>query len=516
MSSADKQVCRLTTEDGTLIYPEGPSLFECNLNTGEKTKYMSLLECGIPSDGLEAIGRLDDGTIAGFIKKYNRITEKWEFDIVKLKEVSEEEYKDRTKITIACDVIPSELEDLIIEANKNGNEYLVDVMEFSGRAIYNRNKYDCPVDGFEAVKAQYYSAMADNHDIDVVVFADDGYKAIQDFGKKGLLTDLTPLMENSNVIKKSDVFENIIDLCTVDNKLVALPKTASLLTLAGNAKEVGSNQGWTLDNALELMNSKPDGTELIGNMSRKTVLSKLLSANYSYYVDLNAGSCNFDNDDFKKLLEIAKMFPEVNENEGKYEPETDLWENRANGSVICNEIDANNGDVLQASRTVCKDDITMVGYPAVEGNGALLNFNTMVAVTVNAKEPQACFNLLSPLFDKMDYTPQDQYVIPLPIRKDNFENLMKGWIESTKKYKSRSYYVSNDLGSVDLEPTNQADVDAIREAYSGATGVNGAVPYDIMQIIEEEAKEFFNGEKTADEVAPLIQSRVSIYMSETM
>ena len=37
----------------------------------------------------------------------------------------------------------------------------------------------------------------------------------------------------------------------------------------------------------------------------------------------------------------------------------------------------------------------------------------------------------------------------------------------------------------------------------------------IVNIIEEEAGAYYAGQKTAEEVADIIQSRVSIYLSET-
>ena len=47
------------------------------------------------------------------------------------------------------------------------------------------------------------------------------------------------------------------------------------------------------------------------------------------------------------------------------------------------------------------------------------------------------------------------------------------------------------------------------------TAVNGAVSTEIMNIINEEAAHYFAGQKTAEQVAETIQSRVWVYLSET-
>ena len=48
----------------------------------------------------------------------------------------------------------------------------------------------------------------------------------------------------------------------------------------------------------------------------------------------------------------------------------------------------------------------------------------------------------------------------------------------------------------------------------GAETVSGGYSAEVFKIIDEETKAYFAGEKTAQEAADMIQSRVSIYVSE--
>ena len=56
-------------------------------------------------------------------------------------------------------------------------------------------------------------------------------------------------------------------------------------------------------------------------------------------------------------------------------------------------------------------------------------------------------------------------------------------------------------------------IEAAKKIYESATG---AIFYDekILEIIREEIEPFFEGQKTAEEVANIIQSRVGIYLAE--
>jgi len=64
-------------------------------------------------------------------------------------------------------------------------------------------------------------------------------------------------------------------------------------------------------------------------------------------------------------------------------------------------------------------------------------------------------------------------------------------------------------------PLSQRDVDRVLESiYSVKYPHSGEA--HVMKIVTEEAEAFLNGVRSAEETAKLIQSRVSIYVSENM
>ena len=68
---------------------------------------------------------------------------------------------------------------------------------------------------------------------------------------------------------------------------------------------------------------------------------------------------------------------------------------------------------------------------------------------------------------------------------------------------------------VEVQPATQADVDQVKDLVYNTTAVNGAVSNDITNIIKEEAAAYFSGQKSAEDVAAIIQSRMQVYLSET-
>ena len=489
------------TQEGTLLYPDGVSIFETNLETGESSKYMNLTGCGISSTGLQTMGTLEDGTLVGFVNSYSYIEGKSKPDLVKFIEVTEAEFDDREVITIGCTMFYGELEELALEVNRKSSDYMVEVVELtSGNSEMT----------YEESQNQFYTALASNTDIDMVFFSSDGMSHMLNFAKKGLLTDLTPLMEASGVVKKSDIFDNVVDACSMNGELYGLPTGMYVQTLIGKQSYVGSEAHWTVDEALELMKSKPEGTKFICDYTRDRLLTDLLELNYKKFVDLENGTCDFDNKGFKDILTLSNLCPE----EMEYTESGDIpdsWEELNSGKAACDVIYPTTGDILQVFRTIFNEDATFVGFPCAEGNGTTLQFPNVITITKNAKNPQACFDIVAPLFKVKEYKSNDGIMSTMPVRKDTFTNFTESW--KMEPEIDTDYVLGGELK---VTPTSQEDIDAVRACVEGASGVVGSMPTEIKNIIFEEAKGFYSGEKTLDEVAPVIQSRVSMFLSETL
>lgn len=104
--------------------------------------------------------------------------------------------------------------------------------------------------------------------------------------------------------------------------------------------------------------------------------------------------------------------------------------------------------------------------------------------------------------------------------------LKSAFLEKAKQATERSYWTDEDGNKqyyddtwningeeVILEPFTQEEVDAICEfIYT----VNRTAYYneDIRNIIVEEAEAFFSGQKSAQDVADVIQSRAQVFVNE--
>lgn len=66
---------------------------------------------------------------------------------------------------------------------------------------------------------------------------------------------------------------------------------------------------------------------------------------------------------------------------------------------------------------------------------------------------------------------------------------------------------------ITVGPLTEEDAQAVRDMVYNAT-TEAAYDQQLMNIITEEAEYYFNGEKSAQEIAGIIQSRAQLYIDE--
>ena len=98
---------------------------------------------------------------------------------------------------------------------------------------------------------------------------------------------------------------------------------------------------------------------------------------------------------------------------------------------------------------------------------------------------------------------------------------VEGRIETgtyTNKNGEKVYYNETAyLGDTEYPnpPLTDAQLEEFRAFVDGAAAVNLSYDNDLMEIVNDEIGAFFAGDKSAEEVSKLIQSRVTIYLGET-
>lgn len=342
-------------------------------------------------------------------------------------------------------------------------------------------------------------------------------------GKKGALVDLYEFMGTDGTVSKDDIVPNVLKAGELDGKLLTLSPTFYVSTFAAKKKFI-DKQGWTTDEFIETYNNCPDDMELFRyNAGKEEVLSMFLYS--GKFIDTENGTCNFNSPEFIKILEFCNGIESEEMDWGSMSNDemNNYWNKQetaiANDKALLSDMTIYNmRDYNRQLHVTFNEEVSFVGIPDASGNGAMLQTNNNCAIMANSENKEVCWKFISQFFDE-DYQTSDRFYA-IPALKSAFETrldeTMKNpyYIDSDgKKHEYDDTYYINDE-EVKVPNLTQEERDFLEEYILGAECQLVEFSNDITNIIFEEVNVYFEGERSAQETAELIQNRVSILVSE--
>lgn len=347
---------------------------------------------------------------------------------------------------------------------------------------------------------------------------------VETYMEKGILEDLSPFLAKSKVLSKEDFFEKILESCTYEGKLAFLPTHFSLDTQAAKTSLVGSRRGWSMEELMDFSRKHP-GVNLMESGDKQQILARMLAMNWKRFLDEEKGTCDFLSKDFQNLLLFAKTFP-------------DNWQDMdsrmihlrlADNSLLLKNVYLIDFDEIQNSTALfCGEDVTFVGYPTyLKSNGCLLWMTCGMAITTGAANREGAWDfiefMLSDRWDQCEGT-----ISGFSVRKSIYEMQKKQAMEGKTGYDAQgnlrlmsrwgdTWMVDEKTGEefyYESHPVTKEEADLVEELLSGA--VLASLRYDekLLNIVAQEAGSYFFGDRTVQEAAERIQTRISLYLME--
>lgn len=351
----------------------------------------------------------------------------------------------------------------------------------------------------------------------------------------GSFVNLMPYINADPIVSKDNIFPSVIySYSTDDGKLWGLPLDFEVTTLVANDVLTGGASDWNFTEMMDFAASLPRDVSVMQNLTQSNAVSKLLGINaYAAFVDLSAGTCNFDTPEFTALLEFLRSLP-TEERRGTEEEE---YLARHNNQVALypwhfSEVT----DWLKLDAIYNSPAHTLIGYPVNDGSsdkGAQLAFTesyTMLSSCENRNEAWAVIRTLL----SMDYAYREfRFVRNIPALIDRCTTMAKSAIANTiytfdfglggtqastyKNEEVREWALSAPMREpgIRMVPTGEM-VDAFIEFLKNGVGqrITNRIPDEISKIVNEEIETYLTGVKNASECARIIQSRINIWLAE--
>ena len=358
---------------------------------------------------------------------------------------------------------------------------------------------------------------------------------------KGVLADLTGYLENDKNINREHLYEHILDMGRSGGNLFHIITGFHTFALVGKTSVFGDTKDFTLAKLNEIAARYPTA-EIVCEFTAMEWLDTSVRAVMKDLIDWETGICSFDNADFTESLKLLKRLPNVSF--------TDIY----HGDYTDIEYYEDYRDKLQNDRTLLVyapmsytyairdieadfgEEVTMLGFPSASGGGTVVVPSFDFGIMESSGKKEAAWEFISWLLQdgnlariSTSITPTNRhdyeerlYTEMIPLVERNFSQTVLFEKYTGRRMNSVMYTITGGASIPDelIEmygdyPLSQRDVDRVLESiYSVKYPHSGEA--HVMKIVTEEAEAFLNGVRSAEETAKLIQSRVSIYVSENM
>ena len=427
------------------------------------------------------------------------------YNLFRLTKVPADQVKDKATITLAGSFIDYDIRQRAYKFNQENSDYRIKIVDYSSMVEGD--------DWAEGTK-QFNLDIVSGSTPDIMLFASD--EPVDSYINKGLFIDLMPFIGSDPELKDAEFVQNVFDAFKTGDKLFQLVPSYYINTVTTKTSYLNGQKTLSLKDCNDMIKAKgikPGAS--FGLTGRESILYYGLMTSGDQYIDWENKKCNFDNESFMELLEFAKQFPaEITDD--MYTDFDDACFFK--GDALFDFTYVNNfRSYKREKQGRFGSDISYIGFPNELGvNCSVINSNYRFAISSKTKYADVSWQFIRQYLLE-DY--QNSLEYDFPIRKSSFDKLAEKsmdrpyWTDEDgiKVYDDEYAYIGDQ--EIRLDPLTKEEVQFMKDFVQSVTLVY-APNQNVYNIVNEEASAFFNDQKTAKEVADIIQSRLTIYVNE--
>jgi len=486
--------------NGNYISLTGTGAYLYDTATKTQEKLFTWIDTDIENYSAETFIACEDGSYKMLIQDYSG--DKVKIEIVTFTKGLRGK-SDKKIIKYGCFYLDYDVKEKIIAFNKSNSDYRIEVESFADDSNY---------DDYEANLKAFDMAILEKGRFDIVDLSniDNNEK----YAKKGVLEDLNSLLKKDPDISREDLFESVLDAYEVDGHLYQISPFFSVQALMGNGDKLKNVDNWNTEALLKLRKENPD-CMFMDYMTKENALGRILLECIGDFINSETGDCNFQSEDFYNICEFANSFPDKLSDE-----DYDEWALIQSGDIILSPLYMNSVGDVEIYSQLYGDNMKLVGFPSRNGSRYALYSNSSIAISAYSKNKDAAWEFIRYFFEE-DYQIENSYN-GFPLLKSAFDAKMKDEM-TINTYVDENGQVQKQMkggwgnGSTMLYyyGASESTVNQIRDIIDN---VSSGSNYDeqVYKIIMEEIAAYFNGSKSKEDVASIIQSRVKIYLAENM
>lgn len=490
-----------------LLFSSDNRLYSYNFGDAQAQELLCWIDCDIDESDIQCFSMLEDGRILVITTSWNGESDANQVELAYLTKKKGSEVPEKKILTYGTLMLDYEVRKQILEFNRTNQEYRIEVKEYY--TDYGEE------DAYQNSVQQMNSDVVSGKCPDIIDISSGN---VQSYMAKGVVADLYPFIDKDEEINREDYLESVLKAYEKNGKLYALPSSFFISTIMAKVSDVGDRKSITLDEVMELAKNIPEGAELYQYASKSSVLNSIMRMNMDVYVNWDTGECRFNGEEFIKALEFANTFPkEYSWQEDGPSVPTKIRE----GKLIMMDTSISSMQEYQMYKGMYGEPVAFVGYPTSKESGSCIVSNgSLLAMSAKSPYQDGVWQFIRSGITREAQEGDSNYRYGFPVMKSALEKQFAEDMEEEyyegpdgEKIKQSKTTWGYDDFQIEIFAATEEEVAAVRGLIES---VNTSYQFDMQMfsIIEEEAEAFFEGQKTAKDVADIIQSRVQIYVNE--
>ncbi len=364
------------------------------------------------------------------------------------------------------------------------------------------------------------------------------------YAENGQIEDLNAYMEADETFHKEDYRQNILNGAGYKGGLYIFPLDYTFDILSydktlmdtSDQDRLNPQDAYTYEQLIDIgqssfdekNNANPESPVKMfnytgGSSGNGTMFGRLFNQNYDKFVDIENKTVNFTDGQFAEVLKTAQEYEEKGylDKQVQNNPEDVLKQNSSQDYLYKT---IGNTMLLPAFN----DDKTTKKQNRIVGNGGMFSENDAIAGMIKNNENEITFDISQAYalnsnsgnkrtaweFIKFLAGEEMQvslYLMGTPV------NINAGEKKAKQEITGELYNPENNTGSMELNEKQAEIFNSYSEAlnqYSDMLNAYRIQDTVINDMVYEEAGYFFNGSKSAEEIADALQSKVELYMNE--
>ncbi|MEC0242621.1 ABC transporter substrate-binding protein [Paenibacillus dokdonensis] len=327
------------------------------------------------------------------------------------------------------------------------------------------------------------------------------------YAKHKLLTDLSPMMDQDSAFKKEDYFSNILDNVRTGNALYSMPLSFFLTGFAGDENVIAKTGVSVDDKSWSWIDFMKTSKQLVASKAfpyalaygdPEYLLADIVIDNYSLFVDAASHKANFESASFTGLMNQVKSMYDDN-----------IVRSDGRGNAYFSDIQINSPwDYLVTLREYGEHMKLFIKPHAQDTtDGGYFRTYRDISLTSNSKVKSEAWDFLKFMMSEEIQTPPT--TAGFPINKKVFSKQ----IQQLKEEGTIQAYQEGPLHGLTFK-VDQAKLGQLESFVNGAIHHANFKSDKVRETIINESKAFFTGQKSADDVARVVQNKVNTYLNE--